>query len=178
MINKTTSIFALIMLMAFQACQGPIGPEGPQGEQGEPGVNILGTTYEVEVDFTAANEYTDVFNFPTRLEDSDGVLIYRLVGTEGNRDIWRQLPQTYFFQEGVLMYNFDFTVTDFAIFLDGPINYQNLANQWRIDQVFRVIVIPSDFPRNRIDFSDYEAVTQWLGIKEDDFQKGLLKRKN
>lgn len=169
--RKITSSLALIGLLAFQACEGPIGPVGPQGVQGEPGINILGTTYEVEIDFTQANEFSDIFNFPTRLEESDAVLVYRLVGVQNNRDVWRQLPQTYFFDEGVLMYNFDFTVADFAIFLDGPINYQNLGSQWRTDQVFRVIVVPSDFPRGRMDFSDYEAVTQWLGIEEKDFQK-------
>lgn len=174
--NKLTALFALVGLLVFQACTGPEGPMGPQGPEGLPGVDILGTTYEVEIDFTEANDFTDVFNFPNRLEESDAVLVYRLVGVDNNRDIWRQLPQTYFFQEGVLMYNFDYTITDFAIFLDGPIDYALLPDEWSRDQVFRVIVLPSDFPTSRIDFSNYEEVTKMLGISDEDFQK--VERKN
>lgn len=158
----------MIGFAAFQACEGPEGPVGPQGE---PGIVIVGTTYEVEIDFNTENDFLDIFDFPSKLEESDAVLVYRLSAVDNGRDVWRQLPQTYFFQEGVLMYNFDYTVDDFSIFLDGAIDLNALPTQWRTDQVFRVIVVPSDFPSSRIDYSDYEAVTKMLGIEDDDFQK-------
>lgn len=166
--KKLYYIFALIGLLAVQGCEGPIGPEGPQGE---PGIVIVGTTYEVEIDFATANDFSDLFDFPVKLEESDALLIYRLSAVSEGKDVWRQLPQTYFFQEGVLMYNFDYTVDDFSIFLDGAIDFAALPAQWRTDQVFRVIVVPSDFPASRIDYSNYDAVTAMLGITESDFQK-------
>ena len=64
--KRILSIFALIGLVAFQACEGPegpIGPAGPQGEVGEPGVNIVSEVFEVETDFTKANNYEAVFDF-------------------------------------------------------------------------------------------------------------------
>lgn len=177
--KKIFSIFTLIGLVAFQACEGPegpIGPQGPQGIEGEPGIVIVGTTYEVELDFTEENDYYGLFDFPTDLVDSDAVLVYRLSAVDNGKDVWRQLPQTYFFSEGVLMYNFDYTIEDFSIFLDGAIDFSTLPDQWDTDQVFRIIVVPSDFPESRIDYSNYEAVTKMLGIEEGDFQK--IKAKN
>lgn len=171
--NKLLTIFALIGLLAFQACEGPEGPIGPQGE---PGIVIVGTTYEVELDFTAAEQYSGLFEFPETLVDGDAVLIYRLSAVENGRDIWRLLPQTYFFDEGVLMYNFDYSLDDFSIFLDGAIDPTILANQWVNNQIFRVVVVPSDLPTARVDYSNYEAVTKMLGIEDEDFQK--LAQKN
>jgi hypothetical protein len=168
-LEKLLKIF--VFSIGLYSCVGPEGPIGPVGPQGQPGINILGKTYEVDVNFTSQNDYIEVFNFPQRLEDSAGVLVYRLVGVENNRDIWRLLPQNYFFEEGVLIYNFDYSVADFAIFLDGPIAFSSLGDQWRINQVFRVIVVPSDFPNGRIDYSDYDTVTSSLGIEESDFVK-------
>lgn len=166
--KKLLTIVALIGLGAFQACEGP---EGPMGPQGEPGIVIVGTTYEVELDFTAAEQYSGIFEFPEALVDSDAVLIYRLSAVDNGRDVWRLLPQTYFFDEGVLMYNFDYTINDFSIFLDGAINPTILADQWVDGQIFRIVVVPSDFPAARVDYSDYNAVTKMLGIQESDFQK-------
>ncbi len=185
--KKILTIFALIGLAAFQACEGPegpIGPQGPQGEQGqqgaqgEPGIVIVGTTFEVEIDFTEEEGYSALFGFPAALVDGDAVLAYRLSAIDNGRDVWRQLPQTYFFQDGVLIYNFDYTVDDFSIFLDGAIDPANLADQWDMNQIFRVIVIPSDLANGRIDYSNYEAVTKMLGIEDADFQKVQALPKN
>jgi hypothetical protein len=161
-----TALFLLISVMI--SCVGPEGPQGPIGPEGEPGINILGTTYEVEIDFTSQNDYFEVFNFPVRLEDSDAVLVYRLVGVENNRDIWRLLPQFYFFESNILIYNFDYSNIDFGIFLDGNIQFSTLGPQWRLGQVFRVIVVPADFASSRIDFTDYEAVMKLIGATEED----------
>lgn len=174
--KKIFQIFALIGIIGFHACEGPEGPIGLQGEQGEPGIILVGTTIEVEIDFTAANNYQGFVDTPFTLEDSDGLLVYRLSGIENNRDVWRLLPQTYFFQEGVLQYNFDYTIEDVSIFLDGAIDLSTVPAQWATDQVFRVIVVPSDFPNGRIDFSNYEAVTKMLGITDSDFKKVEVKK--
>ncbi len=176
--NRILSIFVLIGLVAFQACEGPEGPAGPQGQQGEPGLVIVGTTIEETISFTAANDYMEVINFPQPIVDSDAVLVYRLSGVDNGRDLWRLLPQTYFFNEGVLMYNFDYTVSDYSIFLDGAIDPTILPSGWVSNQIFRIIVIPSDFPSGRIDYSDYEAVVKMLGITDEDFKKSDSAQKN
>lgn len=62
--NINTLILALFGLLVFQSCEGPEGPQGIQGPEGEPGINIVGTTYEVEIDFTEANDYLDLLNSP------------------------------------------------------------------------------------------------------------------
>lgn len=167
--RKLTALFGLIGLIVFQACEGPVGPEGPIGPIGEPGINILGTTYEVEIDFSESNDFSDFFEFPQDLIESDAVLVYRLSGVDNGRDVWRILPQNYFFQEGVLIYNFDYTFADFSIFLDGPLDYSLLGAEWTDGQIFRIVVFPSDFPDGRIDYSDYEGTMKLLNIEENDF---------
>lgn len=166
--NRFLTIFALIGMIAFQACEGPIGPEGPQGE---PGINILGTTFEIELDFNAANEYSNIRTLPFQLEESDAILVYRLSGADNNNDVWRLLPQTYFFDQGMLMYNFDYTKDDVSVFLDGTIAASALGTGWTDNQIFRVIVVPADFYQSRIDWTDYEGVTKLLGISDSDFVK-------
>lgn len=181
MMRRITSIFALIGLMAFQACEGPIGPagpEGPQGPQGAPGVNIVSEVFEVETDFTKANNYEAVFDFDPPIVSSDVVLAFIEWERAGQTPIWRALPQTVFFEQGVLMYNYDFTKDDFRLFLDGPLDYSLLSADWTQDQKFRIVIVPGDFTGSRIDWTNYEAVTKLLGIEEEDFQKVKLKQKN
>lgn len=171
--NRYLTIFALIGLLAFQACEGPMGPPGPEGE---PGVTIVGEAFEVEVDFTAQNGYEGIFDFQPAILESDVVLAFIEWETSNNQSVWRALPQTVFFNEGVLMYNYDFTRSDFRIFLDGPINFSTLGQEWTQDQVFRIVVVPADFAGARIDWTDYEGVTRLLGLEENDFYK--LKPRN
>lgn len=179
--KKILTIFALMGLAAFQACEGPegpIGPVGPQGEQGEPGVNIVSEVFEVTTDFTAENDFQAVFEFDPAIVESDVVLAFIQWERSGETPIWRALPQTIFFESGVLIYNHDFTSSDFRIFLDGPLDYSLLGPDWTQDQTFRIVVVPGDFAGARIDFTDYDAVTKMLGIEEDDFQTVRLKQKN
>ena len=174
-INLT--ILALIGMFAFQACEGPMGPQGPQGPEGEPGITIVGEAFEVEVDFTSQNAYEAIFDFNPAIVESDVVLAYiQWEATANNQPVWRALPQNVFFNEGVLIYNYDFTQSDFRVFLDGPIDYASLGADWTQNQVFRIVVVPADFAGARIDWTDYEGVTKLLGIDEDDFVK--LEAKN
>jgi hypothetical protein len=172
-LKKTTTMkkllaisLSLLGILFFPACEGPAGINGLDGIDG---LNVTGTTYEVEIDFTEANNYSDIFDFPNTISLSSVVLIYRLSGIDQGRDIWRLLPQSYFFQEGVLIYNYDFSVRDFSIYTDGPLDYSILSPEWVENQIFRVVVIPSNFAGNRIDYSNYDAVTTMLEIKASDF---------
>ncbi|MEB2778263.1 hypothetical protein SYJ56_23330 [Algoriphagus sp. D3-2-R+10] len=170
--NINVLILALFGLVVFQACEGPEGPQGPPGFDGEPGINIVGTTYEVEIDFTAENNYADFFDFTEPLVDGDAVLVYMLEENPAAEGAfgWRLLPQTFYFEDGILVYNFDYTLDDFSIFMDNsPIDFSSLDTYWTTDVLFRVVVVPSDLISARVDYTDYEGTMELLNISEDDF---------
>ncbi len=176
--RKITAILVILGLVVFQSCEGPIGPEGPQGPQGAPGVNVVSEVFQVTADFTAANNFEQVFDFKPNILSSDVVLAFIQWETSGQNPVWRALPQTIFFNEGVLVYNYDFTKVDFRLFLDGPIDYKVLDDEWTRGQKFRIVVVPGDFTGARIDWTNYEAVIQLLGIDENDFDSSEIKPRN
>ena len=176
--RKIFAVFGLLGILVFQACEGPPGPPGFPGEDGVDGVNIVAEVFEVELDFTAQNDYSEVFKFEPAIVESDVVLVFIEWERDGTTPIWRALPQTVFFDQGVLIYNYDFTSSDFRLFLDGPMDYATLGTEWKMDQVFRVIVVPGDYTSARLDLTNYEAVTNLLGLEEEDFKRIELKKKN
>lgn len=176
--NINTLILALFGMFVFQACEGPQGPQGPQGNDGADGITVVSEVFEVEVDFNAANNYAQIFSFDPVIFDSDVVLSFVLWETDGQTPIWRAMPQTAYFQEGgILVYNYDFTSSDFSLFLDGNINLSTLGPDWTDNQLFRVVVLPGDFAaaNARLDLTDYNAVTTMLGLKDSDFKRIELK---
>jgi hypothetical protein len=66
-------------------------------------------------------------------------------GNGGPIDVWSQLPQTYFLNQGTLLYTFDHTFLDVNIFLDGNFDLGTLGPVYTDDQVFRIAVVPSEF---------------------------------
>lgn len=164
---KKILIWALaIAIVAVQGCEGPMGPQGPQGQDG--GI-ITSSAFEIEVDFTNDGNYEITESYGFEVLPYDVTLVYILWETDG-KEIWRLLPQSVFFDDGVLQYNYDFTDVDVRIFLEGNVNLSTLDASWLQDQVFRVVVVPADNV-GRLDYSDYEGVTQMLGLEDEDFQK-------
>jgi hypothetical protein len=164
-------LFSLILLGGFaflHACVGPVGPPGPPGVPGQDGQVLLGEVFEVDVNFTAANNYTDEFNLTPPIFASDVVLIYIKWETLNGNTIWRLLPQSVFFDEGVLVYNYDFSRVDFSIFLETTFDPALLSNSWTRNQRFRIVIIPAEFGSARIDYNDYDGVMNLLGISETD----------
>ncbi|MBD8489864.1 hypothetical protein IFO69_13985 [Echinicola sp. CAU 1574] len=152
----------------MQACEGPEGPPG------EPGINIVGEAYEVEVSFNAENNYIEFFDFTEPLVEGDAVLVYMYEASPVDSEAfaWRLLPQTFYFENGILVYNFDYTPVDFSIFLDNsPIDFAQLDSYWTDNLLFRVVVLPADLVSSsaRMDFYDYEATMKYLDIEEGDF---------
>ncbi|CAG4993945.1 hypothetical protein DYBT9275_01268 [Dyadobacter sp. CECT 9275] len=192
--NKKLMPFILIFtLLLFKGCSGPTGPEGPSGPtgptgpKGDPGDANIGVTFDLEgVNFTAANQYTFGLTFDdadVNVLESDAVLVYihwndQKVGNE-TLAAWRLLPQTAIVDQGILMYNFDRTLKDFSVFLEGNFNLANLASDWTQNQTFRVIVIPSDFATRKsggIDYTDYNAVKKLMNIDESKIRKIKVKK--
>ena len=93
-------------------------------------------------------------------------------GNGGQADIWTPLPQTYFLTEGTLLYSFNHTFFDVAIFLDGDYDLSLTPDAFSQDQIFRIVVVPADpfgsFDLNALSFGQ---VMEALGKKESDIIK-------
>ena len=91
------------------------------------------------------------------------VLVYRLTGLDGNKDVWKLLPETYYYNDGTLDFGYrnDFTRVNAVVELYGY-DLPALNAGFRLNQVFRVVVIPAAFNGKSaaVDFKDYEAVAK------------------
>lgn len=178
-------LFSILFMTTFlfTACSddGERGPQGPEGPQGPPGEAIVGTTIEFEgIDFNENNDYSTLINFnDNNIEvfESDAVLVYLKDGEDGTADglpveVFRQLPQTYYVEDGEVQYNFDFTFFDVRIFMNGTADFSNLDPAFTQDQVIRIVIVPSDFAETTgVDVSSYKAVMNALDVKESDVKK-------
>jgi hypothetical protein len=96
------------------------------------------------------------------------ILLYRLDGVVNGQDIWKIMPQTFYFNDGTLdfRYDFDFTNTEALVYLEG-FDLEGISLAFRTNQVVRVVVVPGFFGKNnKIDFKDYKAVVKALDIDE------------
>lgn len=153
------------LLLLFTACEGDPGPPGPQGPAG--GLIVSGA-FEIEIDFTAANnyEYFEAYGFD--VYPYDVTLVYILWETSGGQDVWRLLPQSADLGEaGTLTYNFDFTQQDVRFFLDGSADFDALDASWTQNQVFRVVVVPADNV-DGVDISNLNRVMEATNIETFD----------
>ena len=188
-----TNILAILFILSLAACgdgpQGPIGPQGPQGPQGPTGPQGAqgesGFVIEYEdVDFTGP-EYEVFLDFGDfEVLPSDVALVYFLWDVQNidgqDVEIWRQLPQTIFLPEGLLIYNFDFAVTDIKLFLAADFSLDLLGAMDTDDWIVRVVVVPGDFVNTggRQDFSDYNKVKEILGLPELPRESEVKVRRN
>lgn len=151
-------ILSLLVITLLFACEGPEGPPGQNGGL------IVASAFEIEIDFTAANNYQYIEPYGFNLYPYDMTLVYILWDTSNGNDIWRLLPQsTTFTDDTTLVYNFDFTQEDVRFFLDGTTDFSNLDISWTQNQVFRVVVVPADNVDN-VDLSNLNAVMQTFNI--------------
>ncbi len=173
----------LAFSILFFSCTGDPGPpgrDGFDGLDGQDGINILGTVFETQpIDFTAGNDFWSVYTFPTNFEvfDTDAILVYLLEdvtddGLGGQADIWTPLPQTYFLDEGTLLYSFNHTYFDVAVFLDGDYDLSLTPDGFALGQIFRIVVVPADpFNSANLDTSNFQSVLNALGKTESDIIK-------
>ena len=172
-----TGILFVFALAVLTSCVGEPGPPGLDGEDGD---SFIGSVFEIEGDFTAANEYSLFFEFPNTIEvfESDVVFVYILWDqTEDDNgdpvDIWRLLPQSVVFNNGdILQYNYDHTFFDVEIFLDGTADFGALDPAYLEDQVFRIAVLPADYAKNNnIDMTDFSGVMKSMKINPNSIQQ-------
>jgi hypothetical protein len=169
---KTINRILLILTIAlFSACQGEEGPMGPPGEDG---TNILGSVYEIKGSFGPSNNYSLYYKFPKKLVDGDVVIVYILWKQESDNqggliDVWRPLPQTILLNEGIFQYNFDYTMSDVQIVLEGDLSILTPGDT--ANQIFRIAVIPADMiVAKSVDINNFNAVMKAIQISPDKIQ--------
>ena len=174
MINFINKLFIMKKLLLIPiislfiiSCVSEIGPPGPPGQDGIDGINILGQIFEAQVDFTADNGFEVFIEFPSQIEvfDTDVVIAYILVGIDNGVDIWEPLPQTLFFEDGILLYGYNYTFNDIVFFLDGTVSIADLNPELTQDIIFRVAIIPADAAKS-MDTNNLKEVMNALHNKE------------
>jgi hypothetical protein len=165
-------LFGLLIILTF-SCEEKVGPQGPEGPAGAAGENAHLFEYS-NVDF-AAPEYDVVLAYPDDFEgrESDVALVYLLwevtTDNDGNNlEIWRQMPQTVYTENGQIQYNFDFTMFDTRLFLTTEFDPTLLEPIDTDDWIVRVVIVPGNFwgARTALDHSDYNAVKEAYGLPE------------
>lgn len=164
--KKLSLLLAIIFIVS--SCEGDRGPQGPPGLDGAPGDAIIGTIFEIEIDFLAQNNFSFIFEFPpneVEVFESDIVKVYMLEETvsdpSGPVDVWTPLPNSFSFNDGnQLVYNYNHTFFDVNIFLDGNIDLNTVSNDFLTDQVFRIAIIPADFAESNENLNSYESVME------------------
>jgi hypothetical protein len=159
---------------------GPQGPQGPEGPQGAPGESGFVFEYE-NVSFTAP-AYEAFLQFPADFDvlPSDVVLAYLLWDVQeidGELvDIWRPLPQQLFTENGLLIYNYDFTIRDVRLFLDAGFPLDLLTAIDTDDWIVRVVIVPGNFvDSERVGPVPYEDVESMLGLPNNFIRKTNIK---
>jgi len=163
--KKITLILAFIGMITLQSCT--VNEDTGNGIDND----TIGEVFEyTNVNFLP-NSYTVVLNFPHTIYSSDMVLVYRLSDVFQGEDVWKLLPETYYFNDGTLDYRYDFNFTRFdaEVYLEG-FDLAGLSPAVRLNQVLRVVVIPAyqanKMSSKKVDFNDYNAVINAYNIDE------------
>lgn len=159
--KKITTIFLILVAVIITSCEGPMGLPGYDGEDGLDGDALIGTIFRLNGDFTSSNDYRLTRTFPNDFEiyDTDIVLVYILWEVNDGLDIWRLIPQTVVLEEGVIQYNFDYSLFDVQVFMEGTIPSQDWLPDETDNQFFRIAVLPAGFmAKKSVDLSDFNSI--------------------
>lgn len=160
--KKITLVLAFIGMITLQSCT--VNEDNGNGIDND----TIGEVFEyTNVNFLP-NSYTVVLNYPHTIFSSDMVLVYRLSGSFQGEDVWKLLPETYYFNDGTLdfRYDYNFTRFDAEVYMEGY-DLAGLSSAVRLNQVLRVVVIPAAFGKNgTIDYNDYKSVINAYNIDE------------
>lgn len=189
--KKVTLLLGAFIALFFISCEGPAGPpgfdgfDGQDGQDGEDG--IQGQVFEVDnIDFNydAGGDiysyiitYSDFTSFP--VYESDAVLVYRFDGSidyqdNTTADAWSLIPQNFFLPEGTIQYTNAHTFIDVEIFIDGNFDLSNLDTAFTDNQLFRIVILPSQFAASKLDKSNINAVMNAIGVEDKDVKRFTL----
>ena len=164
--KKTITLLAVFGIVLFSSCEGPQGPPGFDGKDG-----LISEVFEVTTSFNSSNNYSALVPLNPAIYSSDVVLVYRLAGIDQGKDVWKLLPETYYFNDGTLNfgYDFDFTKTSVAIYLFGN-DLGSVSTNYRLNQVLRIVIVPGSFS-SAINKNNYAEVMAALKVNENQVQK-------
>jgi hypothetical protein len=168
--KKFTLFLAIIGMLSFQSCT--VNDTTPINTTDN---DTISEVWEFTRSFTTTNNFSNLINFPHTIYASDMVLVYRLTGTDNGADVWKLLPETYYFGDGTLDfgYNFDFTQNNTFISMIGN-DLASVPTVDRLNQIIRVVVIPGYFGNkntNTVNFNNYNAVVSAYKIEESKIVK-------
>lgn len=158
---KTTyTLLIALSFILFQSCTIEDNTEYIDND-------TISEAFEITTSFNSTNGYSKLVTLNPAIFNSDVVLVYRLSGvtTQGN-DIWKLIPEMYFFNDGTLDfgYKFDFTKNDVRIFMVGN-ELQTVVSEYKTNQVFRIVIVPAYFSKT-VDITNINAVLSALKINE------------
>lgn len=168
--RKITLLFAFIGMMTIQSCT--VNDQQPINTTDN---DTISQVWEYTRSFTTSNNFSNLIAFPHSIYATDMVLVYRLSGVLSGTDVWKLLPETYYFSDGTLdfRYDFDFTKYEASIFMEG-FDLASVSSGFKTNQVVRIVVIPGYFGNkttNTINFNDYNAVIKTFKIDESKIVK-------
>jgi len=160
-------LLAITTSILFTACEGDPGPPGQDGGL------VYAQVFEVDVNsyqYDPSNNtlYSSFYNYPFTVYESDVVLAYRYEGQDdiGNgetADIWTQLPQNIFYNDGTgdfFQYNFNNTFVDIQFTIEGSFDLTNIDPIHDTNQIFRVAVVPAEFAKTNPSMDELLEVMQ------------------
>jgi hypothetical protein len=165
--KKITLILAFIGMITLQSCtvnqvQDPVVDH-----------DTIGSVFEVTSTFNPGNNFSRLVTFTQPIYNSDMVLMYRLDKVINGTDVWKAMPQTYYYANGALdfRYDFDFTKYDVSIYMDGK-DLATISNQYRSNQTFRIVVVPAAFTNKKaLNYKDYNQVIANFGLTKTQIKK-------
>ena len=161
--KKITLLLVFIGMITLQSCT-------VNEEHDNVDYDTISEVFEYSnVDLTSGNGYSALLTFPHATYTSDMVLVYRLADYGSSGDVWKLLPETYYFNDGTLDFGYDndFTRYDAQVSLFGY-DLPSLSNAYKLNQVIRVVVIPAYFGNKtaagKLDFEDYNSVKEYYKL--------------
>ena len=165
--KKLSLVLSILVFGFLSSCTTNEEAQAPPVQNSESLVFEISNT-----NFQTSNNFSRLFIFPRAILASDHVVVYRLSGTTAqNQDVWSILPQQFFLANGAFDfgYNFDFTKFDVEVFLQGN-NLATLNSNFRLNQVFRIVVIPGQFG-NKANVVNIKDVMKTISVEEIDVVK-------
>lgn len=166
--KKITFILAFIGMIGLQSCSVNEVNDNVDND-------TISEVIEVTTSFSQANNFSRLITINPPIFASDMILVYQLYDVVNGQDVWRLLPQTYYFNNGgELDYNYDFTRYDVNLFMDANFDMNTLSSAWTQNQTFRIVIIPGFFggkSSSQVDFKDYNATLKAYNINAKNIRK-------
>ena len=159
--KKITLFLVFIGMMTLQSCEVNDTVDN----------DTISEVFEVTTSFNSNNNYSRLVTLDPPIYSSDVVLVYHLYDTVNGEDIWKLMPQTYYFSDGgELDFNFDYTRYNVNIFLSANFSLTTLPSSWTQDQTFRIAIIPANFATT-VNKNNIDAVMSALSVNKSEIKK-------